>query len=122
VMLGLETRWKHFREVKRVVLTRQLPGTFAPDIMAVSGQLHRDKELIDAHRQSAQGQVLSWTDSLSLLLHAHRTKPDDCTDPPSGSTEPAVWAGLYLPHMPAAEEEEKWRTDLLLRPRTYLVL
>ena len=135
VMLGLETRRKRSRELKHVVLTRQLPSTFAPDFTTVSCQRHHgESELANAHfphLRSTREHVRHWTDSLALL-RAQPNRHDTCPDPhqPPSSAEPADSAReacLPLPANPAESRNEEaelleMRSDLLERPRTYLIL
>ena len=139
VMLGLETRWKRSRELKHVVLTRQLPSTFAPDMRTVSWKAHdglSDSELDTylPHLRSAREQVRSWTDALSLVLSTQQNRPDDsgCSEPhlpPASVAEPADAAAADLPRLPLLAEGREdeaerleMRSDLLQRPRTYLIL
>ena len=137
VMLRLETRRKRSRELKHVVLTRQLPSTFAPDMMTVSWMAHdglSDSELDTylPHLRSAREHVRSWTDSLSLVLRTQQDRPDDCSDPPQppAAAEPAVAAAdlqslaMMMPTEGRNDEAERleMRSDLLQRPRTYLIL
>ncbi len=118
-MLGLETRRKHYREPMSVLLFRQLPNTFAPDIMTVGWQDNKNASDFVFHMRD---QVRSWADFLCSLVHLvpiHQNMPDDCTaDPPPSA------AGLPLPATPAEEEAEQreMRSHLLQRPRTYLLL
>ena len=136
VMLGLETRWKRSRELKHVVLTRQLPSTFAPDFTTVSCQRHHgESELANAHfphLRSTREHVRHWTDSLALLLRAQPNRHDTCPDPhqPPSSAEPADFAREAFLRSPANSAESRddeaerleMRSDLLQRPRTYLIL
>ncbi len=136
VMLGLERRRKYTRELKYVVLTRQLPTTFAPDFSTVSCQRHHgESQLVNAHLphlRSAREHVRNWTDSLALLLQTQQNTGENCPDPhhPSGTADLVACArnaGLP-PHSVQEEgcedeaELREMRSHFLQLPRTYLVL